>query len=257
MKTIFVLANILAALTCTSAQAWQIETGDYDKWLNSLTPPAGVEKQVALFWKRNNLADPPLDYIADFGQTMKLKFTSEIKTFNTCANNTRIDFLDSVFSNSPAAAAPFENNFLRIESVNCLGRLNLDKVFNQFLDPEFNKRTIQGLKKITIDPNTNKVCHETSILAIGKSSYCFTQNIWKNEHKYVIHSFNEENAAGIEAPVYFRQVITVFEKLPSDEIIIYALAYGRGPNIPFKSLVKGVIKSQQKNLIDELIRSSQ
>lgn len=256
MKIAALILPAFMVITGVSAQAWQIQTGDYNTWLAGLTPEAGVAKQVDLFWQRKSLNERPLNYIANFGQMMKAQFTSEIKSINSCSDQIHVDFLDSVLPHSPRSAADFEQGFLRIESANCLGRLNLDKVFHAFMDGDLQRKTIQGLKKLTVDESTNRVCQETSIIAIGKSAYCFTQQIYKNDSKYVIHSFNDENASGVDAPVYYREVITVFEKLPSDDILVYTLAYGRGPNIPFQSIVKAVIKSQQKTLIDELIRAA-
>ncbi|MBC7420713.1 MAG: hypothetical protein H7328_08290 [Bdellovibrio sp.] len=251
------ILSLLVVISYAKANAWQVDSGDYNLWASQIKPISSVTQQIHLFWDRNNQSDNPMDYIQNFAGDVQKKIFTEMKTSYTCGNEIKVDFLSSVLSNSPVMARKFEEGFLRIESLNCLGKLNLDKVFKVFMSNEFQQKTIQGLKKITSDENKNIVCQETSIFSIGKSSYCFTQHIWKNDSKYVIHSFNETNAPGIDAAVYFREVITVFEQLPSQDIVVYNLAYGRGPDLSFKSIVKGVIKSQQESLITELIRSAQ
>ncbi len=239
------------------AQAWKISGGNSDDWIASLKPSSSVKEQVSLFWKNHNLAGEPTDYVSSLPSAMKQLTFRQLPPQLGCRDDINVGFINRIFSDSPIAAQRFEAGFLRVESTNCLGRLNLETVFNVFMSDEFQMRTIRGLKGIQSNQKTNQVCQQTSVSVIGNSSYCFTQNIWRNETKIMIHSFNESNAAGVQAPVYFREVLTVLEKLPSDEILIYNLAYGRGNDIPFKPIVRGVIQKQQQSLISELIRSSQ
>ena len=253
MKLIKLIVFTYLFVAGTPARAWNIQTGDLTSWIASLKPLPSVSEQIELFWK-NNGADSA--YVQSFPIEVKNKLFNEIENSLSCANAISVDFPENILVNSPVSARDFENGFLRVESMNCLGELDLEKVFNVFMSKDFQSRTIKGLKKFTLDEAKNKVCQQTSVFGIGDSAYCFTQHIWRNDSKYMIHSFNETNADHIEAPVYFREVLTVLEKLPSDDIVIYNLVYGRGPNLPFKGIVKNIVKNQQENLISELVRSA-
>lgn len=255
MKKI-ILSLLFTTVATLTASAWQIQNGSFARWTQNLTAKPSVLEQIELFWIRNSSPAPNKSYVTQFPIRLKVELLSKIELPDTCQNRINIDFLKKVFGDSPPEAQGFENEFVRIESVDCLGALNLDRVFNIFMSRDFQSRNIQGLRSNQVVESINQVCQETAIAFLGKSSYCFTQNIWRDANRYVIHSYNETNAANIQAPVYFREVITVLERLPDQQIRLYNLAYGRGPDLKAHSLVKSVIRKQQAKLINDLIQSA-
>lgn len=255
----------LIAASAQMVQAWQIISGGpYNAWQASLTDVSSVSAQINLYFQ--NLQQPNAgSYAVALPGLMKNKLFSEmLMMMNTsdlansiCRPQSMIDFPVKLFSNSPAYAQDFEKEVLAVRTLDCLPELNLDKVFNTLMSDDFQKQSIKGLKAISSNQTTNLVCQQTKVFGIGKSDYCFTQHIWKDTDTYVIHSFNETNKAGIESPVYFREVITVLKKLKNNQIVFFNLAYGRGPDLSFHGIVKNVVKKQQVELVNALVSESQ
>lgn len=246
-----------------AAQAWQVQTGDFKTWLSTIKSSPAVEQQIGLYFQVNQPGADYATYARMLPEQLKIRAFNEmaqatggVTPIASCQALSRVDFLGKIFSNSPPVAADFEKEVLRIESLDCLGQLDLEKVFNVFLSDAFQKTAISGLKGISSDQKTNRICQDTKVFGVGRSSYCFTQNIWRNDNMIVIQSFNDFNKPGIEAPVYFREVVTVLERLANKEVIIYNLAFGRGPDLPFHSIVKNVISNQHVDLINQLITNS-
>ncbi len=252
---------------CSFAQAWQFQTGDYKSWSSNLVIADSVAAQIDLhFQNEGQLVNSP--YSTAFPKAMLLKIFSEMESrmnssdlaSSICTAYTNITFPKLNFpmaipGRELSAAKSFEKEFLRVESLDCLGEKNLNSVFSVFLSDAFQLSAINGLKDIKTDQKTNKVCHKTKIFGVGESDYCFTQNLWRDENTIVIHSFNETNKAGIEAPVFFREVVTVLKKLKNNHVVLYNLAYGRGPKLPFHPIVKGIVAQQQAALIETLVNS--
>ena len=190
------------------------------------------------------------------------KTLTELKVASQqCSKIAKIQFSETISDSKSnetenKLAVAFEKEILRVETLDCLGALDLEKVFQVFMSSEFQKKSISGLLSTASSPEINQVCQKTYVLGLGTSDYCFTQDIWRNENTIVIHSFNETNKTAVSAPVYFREVLTVIEKTKDNMVSIYNLAYGRGPDLPFHSIVKNIVSKQQARLIEQLIKDS-
>ena len=202
------------------------------------------------------------NYIQTFVQTNHQSFKNNVLQILQnasspnlkCNSDSEIDFADNI--TNIKLGEDFESEALRIETMDCLGKLDHNKVFATLMSDSFQKKSVSGLQDMQSDQTNNLVCQKTSIFPIGKSSYCFTQNIWQNENTYVIQSFNETNNAGASSPVYFREVFTVIKKMSSGDVLLYNLAIGRGPDLPFHSIVKATVRNQQQSMIQQLIDDS-
>ena len=260
------LKKLLVIMSLSSvANAWQISTGDFKSWQNSLTIEPSVAIELNKFFAQNSSS---VTYAEQFPVLMKDKVFTEAlaalaateQSTTVCPKFSSVQFPGQItHKNDPvlsSMANAFESEMLRVETLDCLGRVDLEKVFNVFMSAEFQRKAINGLKPFTPDQTTNQVCQQASVIGLGNSAYCFTQKIWKDADTIVIHSFNESNKPNVSAPVYFREVITVFKRTQQNEILVYNLAYGRGPNLPLHSFVKSTVQKQQARLIELLIEAS-
>jgi len=256
---------VLALVSHQQAFAWTINTDSFQKWTTSLQPKLSVQKQIEMFFSDQNIdhtQDEVQKYIPNFIQHTHQEFTQKVIDILNhaenpslkCSNQTEIDFPETITQNK--TGEEFESEALFVESMDCLGQLDHNKVFKTLLSDEFQKKSVNGLKEIRTDETKNLVCQKTNVFPIGRSEYCFTQNIWKNDSTYVIQSFNESNHNQPSAPVYFREVYTVIKKLKSGEVFLYNVVLGRGPDLPFHSIVKKTVRNQQAAMISQLIEDS-
>lgn len=256
MKNIFLL--ITALLLPVSAVAWQINKSDFASWVASLKAPASVFTQLNFYFQENPAGDQS-GYIAGLPDMLRIKSFEEMQTTflavdsaDRCETFFNANFISKLFVSSPLGVKEFEKEIIRAESVSCLGQRNTEKVFEALMSDDFQKRTIMGLTQIYSNPQTNQVCHDISTFGIGRSNYCFTQNVWQDGELFVIHSYNESNSMNATALVYFREMLTVIKKLKNGEAIVYNLTYGRGPDLPFHSVVLRMLKGQHSTFIEEL-----
>lgn len=268
MKNLIFL-NLAFFVYCTSATAWQISTGDFNEWERSLVIKPSVSSELNNFFQlkipQSSIA---INYSEQLPKFMKKKIFAEAlaamgpldNPSTSCNQFSKVQFPGHITTQtdpqSAHAAKAFEAEMIRVETLDCLSNRELENVFAVFMSSDFQKKSIKGLKSITANEATNQICQQTSVFGLGNSSYCFTQDIWKNSDTIVLHSFNESNAPGVAAPVYFREVITVFKRTLQNEVLVYNLTYGRGPDLPLHSLIKGMVQKQQARLIELLIESS-
>lgn len=243
--------------------AWNIQQGELANWLNQLSPQPSVYQEMQKFFGQQGSSSAGVqNYITGFVGQIHQSFITKVaqnyqKSSNinlNCKNSSRVEFPGVI--TSMKIGSKFESEALSVETMDCLGKLDHHKVFQTFLSDAFQMDSVTGLIKVKSNQVTNQVCHGTDVFPVGKSSYCFTQNIWADASTYIIQSFNETNNAGAEAPVYFREVFTVIKKMPNGEVFIYNLALGRGPDLPLHLVVKSKVKSEQSKAIKALIEAS-
>lgn len=249
------ITGLLLILGALNSQAWQIQTSEFNSWIESLKAPTVVFDQLNTYFQGRDQSAyvaslPGLLLAKSFGE-MQARVAA-IDTSDRCETFFNASFVTKLLPSSPAGVKEFEKEMIRAESVSCLGQKNTESVFEALMSDEFQKKTIMGLEQIKSDPQTNKVCHNISTFGIGRSDYCFTQNVWRDEDLFVIHSYNESNSKKATAYVYFREMITVVKKLQNGEALVYNLTYGRGPDLPFHSVVLRMLKGQHQKFIDEL-----
>ena len=242
-----------------SAMAWNIEQGELANWLNRLSPaPSVYQEMQKYFGKQGVNSAGSSNYITGFVGHVHQNFISKVaqnyqNSSNVnlkCKNSSVVDFPEVI--TSMKIGSKFESEALSVETMDCLGKLDHHKVFQTFLSDAFQINSVTGLVNIKSNQATNLVCQATDVFPVGKSSYCFTQNIWADATTYIIQSFNETNNPEAEAPVYFREVFTVIKKMPNGEVFIYNLALGRGPDLPLHFVVKSKVKSEQTKAINAL-----
>ena len=256
MKNLTLL--IAAFVLPVSASAWQIHTSDFASWTASLKVPASVFAQLNSYFQEKPAGDQSA-YVASLPDLLRQKSFGEmqarlaaIDSSERCETFFNASFVSKLFKSSPVGAQEFEKEMIRAESVSCLGQKNTGSVFEALMSDEFQKKTIMGLAQIKSDPQTNQVCHSISTFGIGRSDYCFTQNVWQEGELFVIHSYNESNSKNATAIVYFREMLTVIKRLKNGEALVYNLTYGRGPDLPFHSVVLRMLKGQHSTFIEEL-----
>lgn len=243
--------------------AWNIQQGELATWLNQLSPQPSVYQEMQKFFgKQGGSSAGVQNYITAFvGQVHESFITKVTQNYqnssNTnlkCKNSSKVEFPEVI--TGIKIGSNFESEALSVETMDCLGKLDHHKVFQTFLSDAFQMNSVTGVIKIKSNQMTNQICQATDVFPVGKSSYCFTQNIWADDSTYIIQSFNETNDLGAEAPVYFREVFTVIKKMPNGEVFIYNLALGRGPDLPLHFVVKSKVKSEQSKAIAALIAAS-
>ncbi len=267
LKLINIFVFLLISEMAQVSLAWQINHGSFEDWKKSIVIKPSVMINLNKFFTDNKIANLDSDvYVAAFPSFMQEKvFQDAEKIFDkiktdssSCPKFSKFQFPGKVSDSSVEnkMSAYFEKEILRIETLDCLGSIDLEKVFAIFSSEAFQRKSISGLKSMSIDPNTNRVCQKTYILGLGTSDFCFTQDIWHSENMIVMHSFNETNQPTASAPVYFREVLTVFQKTMDNKILLYTVAYGRGPNLPFHGIIKNILSQQQSSLISQLIKEA-
>lgn len=258
------VALISLLIGAQNALAWNVQQNDLGTWLNHLTPKPSVYQEMQNFFINQGApAAESQQYTVGFIQQIHKDLTTRaaqtyqnsLKPNLKCKSSSQVEFPGKMTANK--LGAEFESEALRIETMDCLGKLDHHKVFQTFLSDDFQLNSVTGLKKIKSNQAVNQICQITDVFPVGKSSYCFTQNIWADESTYVIQSFNENNQSGVEAPVYFREVFTIIKKMPNGEVFIYNLAVGRGPDLPLHFVVKSTVKNEQAKAIEALKEASQ
>ena len=256
-------AIVAFLLTSQNVFAWNIQQGELATWLNQLTPKPSVYQEIQRYFGKQAVnSEAVKNYATAFVGQINEAFIAKVAQNYQNSSNTNLKCKQSSKVEFPGVitqfniGAEFESEALSIETMDCLGKLDHHKVFQTFLSDTFQMNSVTGLKSVQSNQTTNQLCQVTDVFPIGKSSYCFTQNIWSDDSTYIIQSFNEMNGVGAEAPVYFREVFTIIKKMPNSEVYIYNLALGRGPDLPFHFLVKSTVKSEQSKAIDALIEAS-
>lgn len=253
--------TLLITLTSSFCTAWQVNSGDLQGWLSKTTAKQSVYTEMQKYFSDHGGLNPAdKDYTKQFVTRTHLGLLKSAQLANqkyeaanaTCSSSSLIDFPGNITGLNTGSG--FEKDVMRIQTVDCLGAVNLDKVFSLMMSSDFQKQAISAIKRITVNEATNLICHDTYVFLLGSSSYCFTQNIWHDQNTYFIQSFNELNRGVQDVPVYFREVVTVIKKLKSGQVVIYNVSYGRGPNLPLQEAAKMYVSSQQQTVMN-LLRS--
>lgn len=235
--------------------AWVTQQGDLNQFVSNLNMSAGAQEQLSSFFN----AQVP-DYGNRLFQVYKGDLSRSLNGLTSdfqCRSQFYVQFNENLSQSQQASEREFESQLLRLESLDCLPGLDLQRVVTTYLSDSFQLKYINGLKFSQSDEKNNWVCQRTSVFPIGNSDYCARFHIWQNENMVVVFSLNEVNNNSPKAPVFFRAVTTVFKKMKDDSVLIYNLTYGRGPALPMHSIVKSLAAKQHKPFIEGLARESQ
>lgn len=263
MKT-KIFAFILASVFI-NAFAWQTVQSNNPNWLASIEAAPSVYNEMNKYFLKEDPATDATAYVQNFVPALHQIMVRETQNFMInkvsqpgCTPATRVSFPTQLTSEfNFTSKHDFESNFLKVESYTCLGKLDLDRVFETLMSEAFQRKAINGLKAIQLNQNTNQACVETKIFGLGTSRYCLTKHVQKTQNQYVIQSFNETNVNNPTAPVYFKETINVITRLANGEISLYNLMYARSIDLSFRSMVKSKVESQQEDVRTFLIEGAQ
>lgn len=257
IKKLFILVSISVSVS----NAWQVQTNTNDTWLLQQKAKPSVFSEMNKYFTENDPSNNAIAYVQNFVPTIHKLMVGETKSSLSrklstpdCNSSTDVSFPETLTGQyNFSSKNDFEESFLKVESYACLGKLNLDKVFETLMSEAFQRKAINGLKNISVNPEDNWACVETSIFGLGTSRYCLTKNVLRTKNQYIIHSFNEENISAPSAPIYFKETINVLTQLSNGEVSFYNLMYARGPDLAFRGMVKKKATKQQEAVTQLLI----
>ncbi|WP_409478108.1 hypothetical protein [Pseudobdellovibrio sp. HCB154] len=263
MKT-KLFAFILASVSI-NAFAWQVVQNNNQNWLSSIEAAPSVYVEMNKYFLKKDSSNDARAYVQNFIETIHANMAQETYDFMNqklgqpgCVPSTQVSFPEQLTSKyNFNSKREFESNFLKVESYTCLGKLDLDRVFETLMSEAFQRKAINGLKAIQLNQNTNQACVETKIFGLGTSRYCLTKHVQKTQNQYVIQSFNETNVNNPSAPVYFKETINVITRLANGEISLYNLMYARSVDLSFRGMVKSKVEDQQEDVRTYLIEGAQ
>lgn len=259
MKILFkVVPSVFFTLACQTAMAWQVVGGDFNVWLNQIKPKESVYIELEKYFVDDNISSQQVrDYTTAFmtkshSLVYKNMLTAMKKSQSQqgCKPESNTTFLENF--TGIKTGKKFEEHLLQIDTLECFSNVDVHKAFNTIMSKNFQLEYISELKNMQVDETTNRICQDTYVFPVGKSSYCFTLNIWSDGKSYVVHSYNELNRGNPSAPVYFREAVTVLMQLDNGKLAAYVGALGRGPKLPFHSIVVNTVESNQKKLLNAL-----
>ena len=256
MKYFFVAAAILLS---QNVHAWNVKTGSMSEWLPQVSVNEKAQSQLGLYFGQRNRAE-----LEVYGnnllkiykqQLLKGLKDSGVETDSACATNTKVDFAKDLSRSSRNDEQEFESEILQLDSLDCFASGNLEKATSVFFSDSFQLKAFTDMQASKSDENSNRVCQKTSVLLLGNSDYCTQLSMWRDDSTVIVISINEYNAENVKAPVYLRLVSTVFHKTSDGRIKLYSLTYGRGPNLPFHSVVKSVVTKQHQAFVQQFSKA--
>ena len=240
---------VLVSLTAVATNAFKIETGaDAPEWLRHIQASPAVYKEMQNYFLNKDLSVQA--YVKSFIPQLHSQMVAETeKYFHSASSNSCTPFFEATLPKqitsdfSFGSKEDFEDDFVVVQSNDCLGKLDIEKVFQTLQSEQFQRNVIEGIKSIEFKPG-DRVCIKTSTFFLS-TNYCVAKKFFVNEGKtqYVIQSFNDENKSGAD-PIYFKDTINVITQLPNGEVSFYNLMYARANDIP--GIAKGKVLSKVK-----------
>lgn len=246
------LLSILSLMTISNAQAQQNPID----WLKTVPVTESVHIEMYKFFAEEDPSNKQVNaYIANFIPTFHNQMVNETAHFlqqlsisNTCKPAIEVSFPKQITNDfSFDSKEEFESNFVKVQSNACLGKLNIDKVFQTLMSEKFQRNVIDGLKAIQF-PTENRVCVATKTFFLS-TNYCVTKQFLKTQTQYVIQSFNDANN-GNQDKIFFKDTINVITQLPNGDVSFYNLMYARSKGI--SGIVKGGIRSNAKETYEKV-----
>lgn len=242
----------VAILVSINVQAEQ----DPIEWLKTVPVTESVHTEMYKYFAEEDPSNKQVNaYIANFIPQFHNQMANETANFlqqlansNSCKPAIEVSFPKQLTNGFAFdSKEDFESNFVKVESNACLGKLNIDKVFQTLMSEKFQRNVIDGLKAIQF-PSANRVCVATKTFFLS-TNYCVTKQFFKTQTQYVIQSFNDANN-GNQDKIYFKDTINVITQLPNGDVSFYNLMYARSKGI--SGLVKGGILSNAKETYEKV-----
>lgn len=245
------LVFILVFLSVTAANALQIQEIDNPNWLSWIKPSPSVFTEMNKYFKKEDRSNDASEYIQEFVPAMHEMMVTETHNFlngkvnqSACNSTVEVSFPKQLTSNHAFDSIDdFESNFIKVETYACLGKLNIDKVFQTLISKEFQVEVIEGIKSISF-PSEHRVCVKTESFFVD-TDYCVSKQVAKTKTQYIIHSYNDENKAGSD-PFYFKETINVITQLPNGEVSYYNLMYARNKDLAFTGKIRSKTEDMQE-----------
>ena len=240
----------LVSLTVSFSSASSSTGTDPLEFLKNVEVPEGVHNEMHKYFAEEDPSNKQANaYIANFIPNFHNQMVDETENFfqqNSgaagCKPSFEASFPDQLTQGyNFESKEDFESSFLKVESNACLGKLDINKVFETLMSENFQSRVIDGFETISF-PSESRTCVSTSTTFLS-TNYCVTKQVLKNKTQIVIQSFNDANKAGADA-IYFKDTINIITQLPNGDVSFYNLMYARGKNIP--GIAKGSVRSGAK-----------
>jgi hypothetical protein len=227
-------------------------------WLKNLQVPAGVYDEVAKFPNLTSdyIESVPTIFSSRASQDLENNFGSVIAS-KECVPKTEVRFLSQV-SSSPATGAAereFESQIVHIQVIACLEAVTSAQVIAAYVSPEFKQQSADTIVKSKC--SGRRTCQVTQVQVLGESEYCYDEVTFKGPEATYVHSFNDWNRNGVQAPVYFRQMLAAAADMTINGrpgTAFYTNVYVRGVKLPglFKSFAKSSIAQGQQTSLNTL-----
>lgn len=205
---------------------------------NSIATSQKNENASALFLMKAE------DLFSQFKSRLILKTESLEK--NICVNS--LDSKIGVDNQEKGLFKIFVDDLVNIESSRCLENQknkSVQQIAEIVLSDNFQLKAFENLNFSNTTSDFSRTCQKTSVPLIGNSRYCFNNLIEIEGDTALIVSIADSSENDNTAPIYLRWSGMLIQKKSDDKILMYSLAYGRGPTIPFKPIAKQIMNSQE------------
>ena len=247
---LFLSVNVLAQKTIDHFQVKvlnQIE--NLDQNLKDLSLDPDVIYQLNSFF-HNEEYSYSQEITNQLHQQLKNKLANEIKN-NECIKKRKVFFPSKITSSE--IGKKFEKEIIQIETTDCLQASSAEQIFKTLNGEDFLLKNIEGLTQVDFVPEDNLICQMTSVSFVGKSNYCFKQDIFRLGDHVIAHSYNVINKQPNSAMVYYREVLTLIQRIDQNgRFKLYTFVFGRGPDLPFHFIVNKAVEKQHQTMIQAL-----
>lgn len=259
MKNICRAIFVFSIFASSSAALAATLSAPTKAWFKGLPVKEGVYAELAKF---PNL---PFDYVEEFPAIVGARILKDAEsTFapvvvggKSCVPKTQVDFLNQVSANSggDSVIREFESQIIHIQVIACLEDVTAAQVTKAFLSAEFKAKSADTI--VSSKTVGTRTCQKTQVQMLGESDYCYDDVTFKGLEAYYVHSFNDWNRGNVQAPVYFREILTAaadVEVNGKPGAVFYTNVYVRGAKLPglFKGFAKSTIAQGQQKSLDTL-----
>lgn len=255
-RLIFMLGFLLLGLSVSAKETidqFQVKVlnqiEDLDQSLKDLSQDPDVISQLNSFFQ-NQEEKYSQEITIHLHQQLKNKLGNEIKK-TECAKKRKVFFPSKMTSFE--SGQKFEKEIIQIETTDCLQANSAEQIFKTLNSEDFLLKNIEGLTQVSFLPSDNLICQMTNVSFVGKSNYCFKQDIFHLGDHVIAHSYNVVNKQPNSAMVYYREVLTLIQKMDQNgRFKVYTFVFGRGPDLPFHFIVNMAVEKQHQAMIQAL-----
>lgn len=261
-KTIATFA-MLVSLPALSVAKGSLLSAQAEQWLSRVqTPTAEVSRELTTF------PGLPSEYVQKAPGYVSSRVARGLElvmnglSSGRCEPGMEVEFMKQV-SNDGANSRPvrdFEADVIHIRVLGCLEGVTPAQVASAYESAEFKLKSADTV--VSSRKRGKRVCQVTKVAILGESEYCYDEESFSDEKVHLIHSFNDWNREGVEAPVYFREMLamTMETKVNGNSgTAFYTDVYVRGKKLPglFKGFANSSLASSQNKSLEVLYAIAQ